>query len=106
MLKYFCLSLAAITASSPVAAQEAAPDAKLAPKTVNHAELAKNEAEAAWARAPIVENEVRHRDSVTVNGKSYPYIASAGTLTTRDSEGKPTASFAVVAVKSVAVLIG
>ena len=53
MLKYFCLSFAAMTALTPAAAaQDAAPDAKASSKLVNHAELAKNEAEAAerWYR--------------------------------------------------------
>ncbi len=93
MLKSFCLALLANSALAlPAVAQDTAPTDKSAPKTVNHAELAKNEVEAAWARAPIVENEVRHRDSVMINGKAYRYVSSAGTLTTRDAEGKPTAS--------------
>lgn len=52
----------------------------------------KAEAEEAWAKAPVEETETRTRDSVTINGKRYNYVASAGTLTTRDNEGKPTAS--------------
>lgn len=81
------LLLAATALTAPLAAQEDGDK-----KGGSHAEAAKAEAEAAWARAPIDESEVRHRDSVTINGRSYPYIASAGTLTVRDIEGKPTAS--------------
>lgn len=81
------LLLAATALTAPLAAQEDGDK-----KGGSHAEAAKAEAEAAWARAPIDDSEVRHRDSVTINGRSYPYIASAGTLTVRDIEGKPTAS--------------
>ena len=92
MIKTLSLALFVTGLSMPAVAQDAVADAKPAGKSVNHAELAKNEAEAAWARAPIAENEVRRRDSVLINGKTYPYVASAGTVTTRDAEGKPLAS--------------
>ena len=72
------LLLAATALTAPLAAQEDGDK-----KGGSHAEAAKAEAEAAWARAPIDDSEVRHRDSVTINGRSYPYIASAGTLTVR-----------------------
>ena len=80
------LLLAATAMTAPLAAQEEGE------KKAPHHEAAKAEAEAAWARAPLEETEVRHRDSVTINGRAYPYVASAGTLTVRDIEGKPTAS--------------
>ena len=87
------LALAATALLSLPAAAQDAPDAKPAAKPpLSHVDMAKAEAEAAWARAPIAETEVRHRDRVTINGKAYPYVASAGTVTTRDTEGKPTAS--------------
>ena len=81
------LLFAATALTAPLAAQEEGEK-----KGGSHAEAAKAEAEAAWARAPIEEAEVRHRDSVTIGGRNYPYVASAGTLTVRDIEGKPTAS--------------
>ncbi|WCM29742.1 peptidase S10 [Sphingomonas sp. QA11] len=58
----------------------------------SNADKMKNEAEAAWANAPIAETETTHRDAVTIDGRRYAYTASAGTLTIRDIEGKPTAS--------------
>ncbi|KQU52890.1 peptidase S10 [Sphingomonas sp. Leaf339] len=77
--------------AAPSFAQEAKPDAKPAGGKT-HTEIAKQEAESAWATAPIEEQEVKHRDAVTVGGRRLPYTASAGTLTIRDIEGKPTAS--------------
>ena len=92
MTKHFLLALIATSALSaaPLAAQEKS-DAKQPPAR-SFAETVKAEAEAGWAKAPVEETETRTRDSVTINGKRYNYIASAGTLTTRDNEGKPTAS--------------
>jgi carboxypeptidase C (cathepsin A) len=86
------LPVALIACAMPVslAAQEAPAGKPAAP--AGHAEKAKAEAETAWAKAPVEEQEVRHRDSVTIDGRRYAYVASAGTLTTRDAEGKPTAS--------------
>ncbi len=75
-------------ASSPLSAQ----DTPSRPKAASAADRAKEEVEAAWAHAPVDEQEVRHRDSVTIAGRRYPYTASAGTLTLRNVEGKPTAS--------------
>lgn len=90
MTKPFLLTLIAATAlSSPVAAQDAPGEKK---SGRSHAEIVKEDAEAAWATAPVAEDEVKHRDSVTINGRRYGYTASAGTLTVRDTEGKPTAS--------------
>ena len=47
---------------------------------------------AAMADAPVEERTVATRHSVAVNGRTLPYTATAGTLTIRDDEGKPTAS--------------
>ncbi len=86
MTRYLLAALLAGTATI-APAQDKAPA-----KTQSHAETMKAEAEAAWATAPVEETETSKRASVTIGGKSYPYVASAGTLTTRDAEGKPTAS--------------
>jgi carboxypeptidase C (cathepsin A) len=75
--------------SAPSFAQDARP-AKAPAQS--HAEAMKQEAEAGWATAPVAEQEVTHRDAVTVAGRRLAYTASAGTLTIRDIEGKPTAS--------------
>ena len=55
-------------------------------------ETAAAEAEAGWARAPVEEQAVVTRHSVNVRGRNLPYTATAGTLTIRNVEGKPTAS--------------
>ncbi|MFK3889567.1 S10 family peptidase [Sphingomonas sp. NPDC079357] len=58
----------------------------------SNAEVQKEEAEAATANAPVEEREERSKGAVTVTGKRLGYTATAGTLTIRDIEGKPTAS--------------
>ena len=58
----------------------------------SNAENQKEEAEAGYANAPVAEQEVRKAGAVTIGGRRYGYQASAGTLTIRDVEGKPTAS--------------
>ena len=58
----------------------------------SNAETMKKEAEAGYANAPVAEAEARSRGAVTVAGKRLGYTATAGTLTIRDAEGKPTAS--------------
>lgn len=60
--------------------------------TQTNADRQKAEAEAGYANAPVAEQAVTHRASVAVAGRTLPYTATAGTLTIRDIEGKPTAS--------------
>jgi len=54
-------------------------------------DLAKQAANA-WQGAPVDERTVSSRHSVNVGGRTLNYTATAGTLTIRDAEGKPTAS--------------
>jgi len=82
------LAIALLSTATPALAQ----DAKPAAPAKSHAEMVKQEAEAGWATAPVAEQEVTHRDAVTVGGRRLSYTESAGTLTIRDIEGKPTAS--------------
>jgi carboxypeptidase C (cathepsin A) len=49
------------------------------------------------ATAPIHEVAKASHHAVTINGRSIPYTATAGTLTLRDDDGKPTASMFYVA---------
>ncbi len=81
--------LALAMLSAPAFAQDARPAAKspASSPAQSHAEAMKQEAEAGWATAPVAEQEVTHRDAVTVGGRRLPYTASAGTLTIRDIEG-------------------
>jgi carboxypeptidase C (cathepsin A) len=58
----------------------------------SNAELAKEAVESAYANAPVEEREEVSRGEVAVAGKRLGYTATAGTLTLRDSEGKPTGS--------------
>ncbi|MEH3102927.1 MAG: peptidase S10 [Sphingomonas phyllosphaerae] len=80
---YAALLLAAAT--MPALAQDKRP-------AKSNAEVQKEEAEAATANAPVAEREERSKGAVTVAGKRLGYTATAGTLTIRDIEGKPTAS--------------
>ncbi len=57
-----------------------------------NAEAQRDAVEAGYANAPVEEREQRSKGSVTVAGRRLPYTATAGTLTLRDTEGKPTAS--------------
>ncbi len=82
---YAALLLAAAT--MPALAQDK--DKRLAK---SNAEVQKEEVEAATANAPVEEREERSKGAVTVAGKRLGYTATAGTLTIRDIEGKPTAS--------------
>lgn len=53
---------------------------------------AKAEVEKAIVRAPVDERSEVSKGSVTVAGTRIDYTATAGTLTIRDDDGKPTAS--------------
>lgn len=80
------------TASVAAAAQDARPAEKGAKPALTNAEVAKQEVEAAYANAPVQEREERSKGSVAVAGRTLAYTATAGTLTIRDTEGKPTGS--------------
>jgi len=45
-----------------------------------------------WTTAPVEETETSHDGRATVDGRTVSYRATAGTLTLRDPQGKPTAS--------------
>lgn len=84
-VKSAMLAAALVAVAAPAAAQEKS-------VTQSNAENVREAAEEAYANAPVAEQEVKRRDAVTVDGRRYGYTASAGTLTVRDIEGKPTAS--------------
>ena len=87
-IKHLALALAAATSLSPAHAQGKGDKSVVQ----SNADKLKDDAEAAYANAPVAEQEVKHRDSAAIGGRRYGYTASAGTLTVRDIEGKPTAS--------------
>jgi carboxypeptidase C (cathepsin A) len=57
-----------------------------------HKEALAREAANAWGGAPVEERTVSRHLSALADGRTVPYTATAGTLTIRDSDGKPTAS--------------
>ncbi|HEX4183800.1 MAG TPA: peptidase S10, partial [Caulobacteraceae bacterium] len=69
------------------------------PESDVRAERARSEklSDADIATAPIPEVRKVSRHSVVIGGKPIAYTATAGTLTIRDDEGKPTASMFYVA---------
>ena len=94
MTSSFKLAAASLLlATSSLAMAQDAP-AKGKDKSIgeSNAERMKDEAEAGYANAPVAEQEVKTRGSVAVAGRTLGYTATAGTLTIRDIEGKPTAS--------------
>ncbi|HYZ47272.1 MAG TPA: hypothetical protein VE567_00095, partial [Sphingomonas sp.] len=50
------------------------------------------DAETAWVKPPVDEAAAVSHGAVTVGGQRIAYTATAGTLTIRDNDGKPTAS--------------
>jgi carboxypeptidase C (cathepsin A) len=84
-----------LLAAPPAVAQERKGDDKSVAQS--NGDKVKAEAEAGYANAPVAEQEVRSRGSVAVGGRTLGYTATAGTLTLRDIEGKPTASMFYVA---------
>lgn len=84
----FVLALLA-TCTSPALAQEKKVDP---PKLQGHREAMAAEADAGWPKPPVEEQAFTSKGSVTVKGAPIAYTATAGTLTIRDDDGKPTAS--------------
>jgi len=86
------IAILLLSTSAVVAAQDAKPAEKGGKGAQNNAELMKQEAEAAYANASVQEREEKSKGSVAVAGRTLGYTATAGTLTIRDTEGKPTGS--------------
>lgn len=97
-MRFFTLFCAAAAlAASPAFAQSAPPGGgadKDKAKSVEelHDEALAKEAASAWNGAPVEERAVSSRHSAVLDGRTVPYTATAGTLTIRNAEGKPTAS--------------
>lgn len=84
------IAVALLVAGTAAQAQDKAPASAKAGNA--HQEAMVAEVEAAWARAPVEEAAAVSKGAVTVAGQRIPYTATAGTLTIRDNDGKPTAS--------------
>jgi len=86
-------SAIALLASGPVTAQSAKPsDDKGKSLDALHSEAMIEQAKSGYADAPVEERTVQTRHSAAVSGRVIPYTATAGTLTIRDTAGKPKAS--------------
>ena len=88
------LLASACLVASPAFAQSAPQGDKDKGKSLDaiHSEQLIDEAKSGYADAPVDERTVASRHSVAVNGRTLPYTATAGTLTIRDTAGKPKAS--------------
>jgi carboxypeptidase C (cathepsin A) len=75
-------------------AQERAPDKTPAATKMakSHQEAMIADAEDAWVKPPVDEAAAVSHGAVTVEGQRIAYTATAGTLTIRDNDGKPTGS--------------
>ena len=91
------MRLATATAILALAAASAAPAQPAKSMAAQHDEAQITAAAAQWASAPADEQAVTTSHSVTVGGKAIRYKATAGTITTRDQEGRPRASMFYVA---------
>jgi carboxypeptidase C (cathepsin A) len=96
LVSLFCA--VAVVAVSPALAQSAPSSGSSGDKEKGksveelHTEALAKEAAGAWTGAPVDERTVSSRHTAVVDGRTLPYTATAGTLTIRDSNGKPTAS--------------
>ncbi|HET6629059.1 MAG TPA: hypothetical protein VFG91_04755 [Woeseiaceae bacterium] len=92
----------AVLLAGPVAAQDSAQDAaqhdELAKKAKDkHAAKVAREVAESWAEAPVEEQAVTTRHTISAGGNTIDYRARAGTLTIRNKKGKPEASVFYVA---------
>jgi carboxypeptidase C (cathepsin A) len=79
-------------AVSPAPAQDRKGGGSDKPVAEQAADTMKAEAADGYALPPVAEREEKSKGAVTVDGRRLGYTATAGTLTIRDTEGKPTAS--------------
>ena len=91
LLSLFCAAAALI--ATPALAQSSGGD-KDKGKSVEelHKEDLAKAAASAWQGAPVEERTVSSHHAINVEGRTLKYTATAGTLTIRDNQGKPTAS--------------
>ncbi len=96
------LLVTSLLLAAPVAAQDA-PSKEMAdtpkPGSIEdkHRERVADEVADAWAVTPAKETAVTTAHSVAVGGRTLKYHATAGTVTIRDDDAKPTASVFYVA---------
>ena len=92
LLSLFCA--AAVLAVCPALAQSSPAGDKDKGKSVEelHKDDLAKQAASIWTGAPVEERTVSSRHTASVDGRTLKYTATAGTLTIRDGDGKPTAS--------------
>lgn len=83
-------SAIALVAAAPAAAQQGADKGKSVEEL--HKQAMADAVTDAWKGAPVEEQTVSSRRSVSADGRTLKYTATAGTLTVRDNSGKPTQS--------------
>ena len=87
------VALASPSAAQPARAGTTTTTRDTTDPRAKHAEAMTADAEAAWTRPPVDEREATSRGTVAaVTGRPLAYTATAGTLTIRDDDSKPTAS--------------
>lgn len=91
------VALAALLATSALNSSWAADDKKEKADGGGKPDRVAEQIEAATARAPVTETAKTTAHQVTIKGRAIHYQATAGTLTIRDDDGKPTASVFYVA---------
>jgi carboxypeptidase C (cathepsin A) len=105
----FAVSTLAVLAAGPLDAQrpqrgkrgEAPAAAASAPERRDTAAAAaRGDDKKDWALAPVAEQTKATEHSIAVGGRVIHYRSTAGTLTIRDAQGKPTASVFYVAYTS------
>jgi carboxypeptidase C (cathepsin A) len=102
-LLFTALSVFTLATALPALADDAAAsaggagDGKTQSAEDRHKDATAAEVEGGWARAPVKENTTATSHQVTVAGRVLHYTATAGTLTIRDDDGKPTGSMFYVA---------
>lgn len=91
--------LTALTIAAPALAQDAPKDAQpggKSPAAIHDEKVAQDLADA-WVAPPAKEQESVTAHSVVVDGRTLKYHATAGTVTIKDDDAKPTASVFYVA---------
>ncbi|WP_308517757.1 S10 family peptidase [Sphingomonas flavescens] len=91
MRRFLAASAAALLFSTSCFAQTA-DKPKGSALDAAHNEVMIEQAKTGYADAPVEERTVATRHSASVDGRTIPYTATAGTLTIRDAAGKPKAS--------------
>jgi carboxypeptidase C (cathepsin A) len=87
-------SAIALLAAAPAGAQSSSPPGGDKAKSLDalHSEAMIEQAKSGYADAPVDERTVQTQHSAAADGRVLPYTATAGTLTIRDTAGKPKAS--------------